>query len=346
MKASDEFYNEKIRNLENSFYISDKNNLKLYKFNTTLFDSTIQLLDSYNDSINSLNTKNKDKFGILSKNYVKQKNYIIFILTVLMLLFSIVLFRFTRFAFQLENKLINSQKQILNNLEYKNKIMGMISHEIRSPLSIISIYSKMVSSKVDDKEVKEVFKSIEYTTSTLLLLSGQILEYSKNENKTMVLKKTQFNLDDVLTKIVNPLTPLALTKGNHLKIEKNIPTNFVVLSDATKISQLFYNLVGNAIKFTENGTITITIISNKISNKKVSLFVEVVDTGVGILEDDLKNIFVDFYQGSNGVSNVGVGLGLNICKEIVELFGGTIEVESQYEKGTKVKFNLLIDLID
>ncbi|MFN4151293.1 MAG: histidine kinase dimerization/phospho-acceptor domain-containing protein, partial [Candidatus Sericytochromatia bacterium] len=278
LKASDEFYNEKMKNLENSFYISDKNNLKLYKFNATLFDSAIQLLDSYNASINSLNNKNKDKFGVLNKNYVKQKNYIIFILTLLMLLFSIVLFRFTRFAFHLENKLINSQKQILNNLEYKNKIMGMISHEIRSPLSIISIYSKMVSSKVDDKEVKEVFKSIEYTTSTLLLLSGQILEYSKNENKKMLLKKTQFNLDDVLTKIVNPLSPLALTKGNQLKIKKNIPTNFVVLSDATKISQLFYNLVGNAIKFTENGTITISIISNEISNDKVSLFVEVVDT--------------------------------------------------------------------
>lgn len=346
LKASDEFYNEKMKNLENSFYISDKNNLKLYKFNATLFDSAIQLLDSYNASINSLNNKNKDKFGVLNKNYVKQKNYIIFILTLLMLLFSIVLFRFTRFAFHLENKLINSQKQILNNLEYKNKIMGMISHEIRSPLSIISIYSKMVSSKVDDKEVKEVFKSIEYTTSTLLLLSGQILDYSKNENTKMVLKKTQFNLDDVLTKIVNPLSPLALTKGNQLKIKKNIPNNFVVLSDATKISQLFYNLVGNAIKFTENGTITITIISNEISNDKVSLFVEVVDTGAGILEDDLKNIFVDYYQGSNALSNVGVGLGLNICKEIVELFEGTIDVESQYGKGTKVKFNLLINLID
>ncbi len=346
LKASDKFYSDKMKNLEDSYYISDKNNLKLYKLNAKLFESSVNIIDSFNNSLNSLKNKNTDNFTEITKNYLKERNYIIFLLTLLMLLFSIILYRFTRFAFQLENKLINSQKQILNNLEYKNKIIGMISHEIRSPLSIISIYSKMVSSKVDDKEVKEVFKSIEYTTSTLLLLSGQILEYSKNEHKKMELIKTQFNLNDIVTKIVNPLTPLALTKGNALKVEKNIPKDVVVLSDATKISQLFYNLVGNAIKFTENGTISIAIISNKISGQKINLSVEVTDTGIGISDDDLKNIFDDFYQGSNGFNNVGVGLGLKICKEIVELFEGTIEIESKYEKGTKVKLNLLIDLID
>lgn len=346
LKASDKFYSDKMKKLEDSYYISDKNNLKLYKLNTKLFESSVNLIDSFNNSLNSLRNKNTDNFTEVTKEYLKERNYIILLLTLLMLLFSIILYRFTRFAFQLEKKLINSQKQILNNLEYKNKIIGMISHEIRSPLSIISIYSKMVSSKVDDKEVMDVFKSIEYTTSTLLLLSGQILEYSKNEHKKMELVKAQFNLNDVITKISNPLIPLALTKGNELKIEKNISKDFLVLSDATKISQLFYNLVGNAIKFTENGTISIVIAVDKISAQKINLFVEVTDTGAGISEDDLKNIFDDFYQGSNGFNNVGVGLGLKICKEIVELFGGTIEVESQYGAGTKVKLNLLIDLID
>lgn len=346
LKASDKFYSDKMKKLEDSYYISDKNNLKLYKLNTKLFESSVNLIDSFNNSLNSLRNKNTDNFTEITKEYLKERNYIILLLTLLMLLFSIILYRFTRFAFQLEKKLINSQKQILNNLEYKNKIIGMISHEIRSPLSIISIYSKMVSSKVDDKEVKDVFKSIEYTTSTLLLLSGQILEYSKNEHKKMELVKAQFNLNDVITKISNPLIPLALTKGNELKIEKNISKDFLVLSDATKISQLFYNLVGNAIKFTENGTISIVIAVDEISAQKINLFVEVTDTGAGISEDDLKNIFDDFYQGSNGFNNVGVGLGLKICKEIVELFGGTIEVESQYGAGTKVKLNLLIDLID
>lgn len=346
LKASDKFYTDKMKTLEDSYYISDKNNLKLYKLNAKLFESSIKLIDSFNDSLNSLKNKNTNNFTEITKQYSKERNYIIFLLTLLMLLFSLVLYRFTRFAFQLENKLVSSQKQILNNLEYKNKIIGMISHEIRSPLSIISIYSKMVGSKVDDKEVKEVFKSIEYTTSTLLLLSGQILEYSKNENKKMELVKTQFNLNDVITKIVDPLSPLALTKGNELKVQISILKNFVVSSDATKISQLFYNLVGNAIKFTENGTISITIISSKVVANKVNLFIEVEDTGAGISEDDLKNVFEDFYQGSNGFNNVGVGLGLKICKEIVELFGGTIEIESQYGMGTKVKFNLLLDLID
>ncbi|WP_131494642.1 sensor histidine kinase [Flavobacterium aquatile] len=346
LKTSDKFYSDNMKKLEDAYYISDKNNLKLYKLNAKLLESSINLIDLFNNSLNSLKNKNNDNFTEITKKYLKQRNYIIFLLTLLMLLFSIILYRFTRLAFQLENKLVTSKKIILNNLEYKNKIIGMISHEIRSPLSIISIYSKMVSSKVDDKEVKEVFKSIEYTTSTLLLLSGQILEYSKNENKKMELINTQFNLNDVLVKIVDPLTPLALTKGNKLRVEKNISKQFIVLSDPTKISQLFYNLVGNAIKFTENGTISIEIFSNKVSSKKINLLIEVNDSGVGISEDELKNIFEDFYQGSNGFNNVGVGLGLKICKEIVELFGGTIEVESQYGAGTKVKLNLFMNLID
>lgn len=346
LKTSDKFYSDNMKKLEDAYYISDKNNLKLYKLNAKLLESSINLIDLFNNSLNSLKNKNNDNFTEITKKYLKQRNYIIFLLTLLMLLFSIILYRFTRLAFQLENKLVTSKKIILNNLEYKNKIIGMISHEIRSPLSIISIYSKMVSSKVDDKEVKEVFKSIEYTTSTLLLLSGQILEYSKNENKKMELINTQFNLNDVLVKIVDPLTPLALTKGNKLRVEKNISKQFIVLSDPTKISQLFYNLVGNAIKFTENGTISIEIFSNKVSSKKINLLIEVNDSGVGISEDELKNIFEDFYQGSNGFNNLGVGLGLKICKEIVELFGGTIEVESQYGAGTKVKLNLFMNLID
>lgn len=346
LMASDKFYRDKMKTLEDSFYISDKSNLKLYKLNAKLFESSVNLIDSYNNFINSLKSKNTNNFTEITRKYVKERNYIIVLLTILMLVFSLILYQFTRFAFRLEKKLLDSQKQILHNLEYKNKIIGMVSHEIRSPLSIISIYSKMVSSKVEDKEVKEVFKSIEYTTSTLLLLSGQILEYSKNENKKMELIKTQFNLDDVITKIVDPLIPLALTKGNKLIVKKEIPKNFVVKSDATKISQLFYNLVGNAIKFTENGTISINIVSNKVTSQNINLFVEVQDTGFGIAEEDLQNVFEDFFQGTNGFNNIGVGLGLKICKEIVELFGGDIEVESERGSGTKVKFNLLVESSD
>lgn len=346
LNESDKFYSNEAKKLEDANYISDKSNLKLYKLNAQLFESSTQLIESYNMSINSLKNKNKDNFNVITKNHVKKRNYIILILTVLMLLFSLILYRFTQFAFKLEKKLIASQEQILKSLNYKNKIIGMISHEIRSPLSIISIYSKMVSSKVNDTEVKEVFKSIEYTTSTLLLLSGQMLEYSKNENKKIELKKTKFNLSDEIDKIVTPLIPLALTKGNQLVIDKIVSNDYKVFSDATKISQLFYNLVGNAIKFTENGTIKMLITANKSSERILTLAVEVIDTGSGMSKEDLKNIFEDYYQGSNAVNNMGVGLGLKLCKEIVELFKGSIEIDSELYKGTRLTFKIEIDLID
>ena len=137
------------------------------------------------------------------------------------------------------------------------------------------------------------------------------------------------------------------TKENKIKVNSNLNSDSEVYSDATKIHQLFYNIIGNANKFTTKGLIAITIDLEPISDYEMNLKVEVQDNGIGIAENDLKNIFESYYQGtvSEKVNDLGVGLGLNLCKEIVELFDGDISVESQEGKGTKITFNLILSHI-
>jgi signal transduction histidine kinase len=250
-------------------------------------------------------------------------------------------------AFEYEKRLTTAQEKIRQSLNFKNRIMGMISHEIRSPLSLIAIYSKKISATVKDNEVKETFKSVEFTTNSLLVLSNQILEYSKDEKYKPELKHQKIFLRSEISQIITAMTSLVESKGNKLSVNSDLQTDYQVYSDATKIHQLFYNIIGNANKFTDKGRIKVTVNQDKTSDFEVTLKIVIEDNGIGIATSDLANIFESYYQGtvSAKVNDLGVGLGLNLCKEIVELFEGKIEVESQEGKGTKVMFTLVLSKV-
>lgn len=346
LKTSNDYYKNEIEKSRASYFISNSKDLNLFNLNNSLLDKSVDLIHSFNESINYLQDSLQKQFKDTHKASVQKRNYIIFFLVLLMLTFTILLMYYTRMAFRFENQLLLAQKKILKSLHYKNKIVGMISHEIRSPLSVLAMYSKMISATVQDLEIKEVFKSMQYTTNNLLVLTSQLLEYSKNEDKKMVLKNTTFDLKDEVDKIVMPLVTMAENKGNTLKVTVDIPEHYKVNSDPVRINQLFYNVVGNAIKFTENGTVHIDVRTEKKSNKDLNFMVTVQDNGLGISETDLEHIFEEHYQGdaSKSVSELGIGLGMKLCKEIVELFHGSISVESKLREGTKVSFNIVLKL--
>ena len=345
LKTSNDYYKKEIEKSKETFFITNSNDLNLFKLNNQLLDESVDLIHSFNNSINLLQNNTQKEFRDTHNDSVKKRNYIIFFLVLLMLTFTVLLLYFTRMTFNFEKRLVLAQKQIVRNLNYKNKIVGMISHEIRSPLSVLAMYSRMISDKVQDLEIKEVFKSMQYTTNNLLVLTNQLLEYSKNEHKQMELNNTTFNLKTEVDKIMLPLATLTENKGNKLNVKLDVPVQTMVHSDSVRISQLFYNVVGNAVKFTENGVITIEVISEKKDNT-LELFVAVTDNGPGISEADLAHIFEEHYQGdaSKSVSEIGVGLGMKLCKEIVELFHGTISVESKLRQGTKVSFKIELQL--
>jgi signal transduction histidine kinase len=343
--STNNYYEIQFRNLKKSFLSLRNKDFELIELNNELLNLSQKVLSDYDNSAKAFQADSQKNLQDQYESSKTVRNYSIVIVIVLMLIISIILFSFTRIAFEYEKRLTAAQNQIRQSLNFKNRIMGMISHEVRSPLNIISIYSKKVSSSIQDAGIKDAFKSIEFTTSSLLLLTNQILEYSKNEDSRLELKSKNINLKSEINQIILAVTSLVESKGNRVKVHSNLDSDFEVYSDATKIHQLFYNIIGNANKFTENGLISIAIDLETISDYEMNLKVEIIDTGSGIPENDLKYIFESYYQGavSNNVKDLGVGLGLNLCKEIIELFDGEINVESEENKGTKVAFNLMLN---
>ncbi|MDD5151726.1 MAG: HAMP domain-containing sensor histidine kinase [Flavobacterium sp.] len=337
---SNSYYENEFNNLKKLFLDLRNKDLKLIAINNQL----LNLSQNVVESTNLLQTDGQNNLRNQYKSNNTVRNYTIITLIVLMFIISIILLNFTRIAFEYEKRLTVAQNQIRQSLAFKNRIIGMISHEIRSPLNIISIYSKRVIASVQDMEIKETFKSIQFTTESLILLANQILVYSKDTSHKPKLKNKSINLRNEIDQIIYSLTPLLESKGNKMVVDSNIESNCEVYSDATKIHQLFYNIIGNANKFTENGIISITVNIEVISEYEMNLKVEIEDNGIGIAENDLKNLFESYYQGtvSGKVNDLGVGLGLNLCKEIVELFEGEINVQSEEGNGTKVLFNLIL----
>jgi two-component system, NarL family, sensor histidine kinase BarA len=338
------YYENEFNNLKNTFLNLRNNDLKLITLNNQILNLSQNLVVNYGNSANLLQNNGQINLIDQYKSNKIVRNYTIIILIVLMFIISIILLSFTRIAFEYEKRLTIARNQIQESLAFKNRIMGMISHEIRSPLNIISIYSKRIISTVKDMELKETFKSIQFTTDSLILLANQILIYSKEANYKPKLKNQNINLRKEIDQILFSLNPLLESKGNKMKVNSNIENDCEVYTDVAKIYQLFYNIIGNANKFTENGLISISTFIEVISEYEMNFKVEIKDNGIGIPKDDLKNLFESYYQGtiSGKVNDLGVGLGLNLCKEIVELFDGEINVQSEVGKGTMVVFNLIL----
>lgn len=340
-------YKTQFKNLQNNYNLIQNKDLELLHNNAKMERVVNSLLESFSQTSKQAKEQVENQFEKQKGLMEGFKFVIVFGIIIILIALSFVLIQFTKMAFDYEEKLETAQLQIQQNLNFKNRIVGMISHEVRSPLSLISIYSKIIRSKIQDDEVKEVFQSVDFTTHSLLLMSNQILEFSKSENAKLELKFNTYNLYEDLTKITNSLKDLVESKGNTLKLKIQVDKSTMVFSDAVKIHQLLYNIVGNANKFTDKGTISIDVKENFIDSKKLELKFEIQDTGRGISETDLKYVFEAYHQGtiSENVNDLGAGLGLNLCKEIVELFNGEINLSSEVHKGTRVQFNIVVDKI-
>jgi len=346
IKSMEKHYTTEIKKIQLSTVRDQHDSRKFYgSFNKLLIYSN-GLIDVYGNAI-------KEFKSDLEKEYNKQKlinneirTYLVLGLMVLMFIVSILIMYFTRVAFIYEWKLNAANKEIKNNLNFKNRILGMLSHELRSPLKIINIFIDKINRTTKDETIKEYLKSIKFTNSTLLIQSNQILEYTKNQNADQKLVKNVFNLKDEINSIVTAIKPYIETRNNKFVVNDSIPGDLVVYSDNIKINQVFMNILGNANKFTENGQIDVTISTETIDKNRISLLTTVGDTGAGISESDLKNIFEPYYQGmvSSEIDNLGAGLGLNLCKEIIELFNGEISIASKLGEGTKVTFRINLNI--
>lgn len=342
LKSMDKHYAAEVKKIQLLAARNQKSSLQFYSNFSKLLVYSNGLIEVYENAINDFKSQLEKEYNEQSSNNNRIRTYLVLGLMILMFIVSILIMYFTRVAFIYEQKLNAANKEIKKNLNFKNRILGMLSHDLRSPLKIINIFIDKIHRTTEDETIKDYLKSIKFTNSTLLLQSNQILEYTKNENAEKELIKSVFNLKNEISSIVKVITPYLETRNNRFVVTDRIPEDIMVYSDNIRINQIFMNILGNANKFTENGQIDLVMSTEPAGENKITLITTVGDTGVGISESDLGKIFDPYYQGmvSDEVDNLGAGLGLNLVKEIVELFDGDISVESKLHKGTKVTFRI------
>ena len=222
--------------------------------------------------------------------------------------------------------------------QLKDQFLANTSHELRTPLHGIVGISESLFDQAQDPEQKENLAMIITSGKRLTSLVNDLLDFSKMKNQDLQLNVKPVGLGPLTDVVLQVCKPLVQNKSVKLinEVEGNLP---LVLGDENRLQQILYNLIGNAIKFTEKGEIKV-----KASTQEDSVKVEIEDTGVGIAEDKLPGIFEEFSQvdGSAQREHAGTGLGLSISKKLVELHGGEMGVRSALGKGSTFIFTIPI----
>lgn len=248
-----------------------------------------------------------------------------------------------------ERKKVQEQAELAN--ETKNRFLATISHEVRTPINaIIGFCDLAINPDVHDDHQTNL-KRVKDSSEHLLALIKDIIDYAQIESGKMELKKFKIDLHALIESIVNAYYLDATSKKIKLthKIGKSVPK--IVMGDSDALRQILYNMIGNAIKFTDKGSVEIKVDLEKEdeASNTVKLKFTIKDTGIGISELKQKLIFMDFTQGGGTSSSRrygGVGLGLTICKYFIESMGGSISVSSAKDKGSEFVFDINLDVCE
>ncbi len=239
-------------------------------------------------------------------------------------------------------------KQAEKNAKVKQEFLANMSHEIRTPMNAIIGMSNLMEDTKLSKTQREYLKHIKNSSENLLVIINDVLDFSKIESGKIEFEKTTFNLSEMLSTIYQSFKYKAQEKniGFIINIDDTIPAKLI--GDPVRLNQVILNLTSNAIKFTNKGNVTINIKNKSQINNKITLYIEVVDTGIGIAEDKLDKIFSSFEQASSDTTRKfgGTGLGLTISRQLVELQGGKINVKSKLGKGSSFYFTLTYEIAD
>ena len=235
-----------------------------------------------------------------------------------------------------QNELLRRQHIALEQASaLKSQFLANMSHEFRTPLNAILGYTHMllhgVSGPVSDAQRKSLSR-IDSNSRHLLTLINDILDITRIEAGRMPLTITTFALPDLIDEVMAELEPII--RRSNLDVQRRIRGPLPKLrSDRSKVKQIVLNLLSNALKFTPEGRVTISV---KPSPKEPAIIIAVADTGPGIAAEDQGKVFEDFRQLDTSPTRQygGTGLGLSICRRLAQMLGGTIELDSRVDRGS------------
>lgn len=234
----------------------------------------------------------------------------------------------------LERQLVAAKDQAEESGKAKEQFLANMSHEIRTPMNAVLGFTDLLSETTLSPEQKEYVHAIETSGKSLMSVINDILDYSKIEAGMLTIEEVPLSIRSIFSSLFISFNEQASKKYIKLSFESDSKIPEVVTGDPARLTQIITNLVGNAIKFTQKGEITVNALLLEETKDKVIVQYTVKDSGIGIPEDKIASIFERFNQGSNDTTRKygGTGLGLSIVKKLAELQGGSIAVKSIPQK--------------
>ncbi|RXJ99462.1 hypothetical protein CRU98_05400 [Arcobacter sp. CECT 8986] len=244
---------------------------------------------------------------------------------------------------KLHNELIEAKNKALEATKHKTEFLANMSHEIRTPMNSVIGFTELLEKEITNPIQKDYLSSIKKGGTALIAIINDILDLSKIEAGKMQIKYESVNPNELILEVESIFHSKLISKNIDFSVHVDNTIPKYIIIDGIRLRQVLFNLIGNAIKFTEQGYIKLNV-NNIFKNgikSKIDLVFEITDTGVGIDQKDLKNIFNVFEQSEQDRAKYGgTGLGLAICSKLVEMMNGKIEVFSQKGKGSTFRVKL------
>lgn len=248
-----------------------------------------------------------------------------------------------------EAKLLMLEKKAADTAnKAKSDFLADMSHEIRTPINAVLGMNEMILRESKDDQILEYSSNIKSAGNTLLSIINNILDFSKIEDGKMTLVPVEFDVAELINNLVNTISERARLKGLEfiVEVDETIPSK--LYGDDVRISQIVMNLLTNAVKYTESGSVTLSVRNNGTAGGDAKLRFEVADTGIGIKDEDLGKLFESFkrIEEKRNRHIEGTGLGISIVCKLLAMMDSKLDVESKYAIGSTFGFDLRLRIVD
>ncbi|MBE6913796.1 MAG: response regulator [Ruminococcaceae bacterium] len=236
---------------------------------------------------------------------------------------------------------LEKQKAIADSAsEAKSLFLANMSHEIRTPINAVLGFDEMILRETQEKSIRTYAADIMSAGKTLLSLINDILDFSKVEAGKFEIIPAQYELSSLINDLNNMIKDVAAKKGLKFILDVDAQTPHLLVGDEIRIRQCVMNLLTNAVKYTETGSVTMRVGFHDVSADEINLHFSVKDTGIGMKQEDMKDLFSPYKRIDEAKNRwvQGTGLGMGITKELLKLMGSSLDVQSEYGKGTTFSF--------